>query len=32
VSQTGGRNGLKVLENRVMRKIFGPQREKVIGD
>lgn len=31
MSHTDGRNRLKVFENRVTRKIFGPQRERVVG-
>jgi hypothetical protein len=32
VSHTEGRNGLRVFENRVLRRIFGPKREEVAGD
>jgi hypothetical protein len=31
VSHTTGEHGLKVSEDRVLRKIFGPKREKVAG-
>jgi hypothetical protein len=32
IPHTKGRNELRVLENRVLRRIFGPKREKVAGD
>jgi hypothetical protein len=28
----GGRSGLRVFENTVLRKIFGPNRDKVTGE
>jgi hypothetical protein len=27
----GGKNRLRVFENRVLRRIFGPKREEVVG-
>ena len=31
-TQTGHKSKLKVLENRVLRRIFGPKRNEVIGE